>query len=288
MVFSLMFLFKTRCARSRKIDTLFDVFLHGSRFHATLLVPFLGGGVLGSHNNVIQNHSTPSQTLSFTMVRLTTPTSVLSVFAGLDMALLALDHTAVPKRDLLASFIALAVMMEVLTWNRGHTKMIAPSGTPNPDMKRRLDKVFHTLSAIELLTTIIIPWAMILHQQFFESDRSLQAKEDSAIYILASHLFIFQTQIALESLIAAAGPQYRWMLFPFTIVANTYRLIPLLTWLSRSGYKVGQQPSTNNWQQQQHPLLWIGIALWLFSIFYFIPFEWWPVLQNARQHELHQ
>jgi hypothetical protein len=229
------------------------------------------------------------------MVRLTTPaTLLLSVFAGLDMALLALDHTAVPKRDLVASFIGLAVVVEVLSWKRGHSNTIAPSGTPNPAMKRRLDKVFHTLSSIELLTTIIIPWAMILHQQFFDNgDSSLEQKEDSAIYILASHLFIFQTQIFGESVIAAAGLPYRWMLFPFTIVANTYRLVPLLTWLSRSGYNVGQQvqpPSTNNnWlMQQQHPLPWIGLALWIFSSFYFIPFEWWPVLQNARQQDLHK
>jgi hypothetical protein len=227
------------------------------------------------------------------MVRLTIPsTLVLSVFAGFDVALLALDHTAVPKRDLLASFIGLAILTEAFSRKCGHN-MITPSGTPNPDMKRRLDKVFRTLSAIELLTTIIIPWFMILHQQFamillqqfFGSDSKLQAKEDSAIYILASHLFFFQTQIAGESLILVSGSQHRWMLFPFTIVANTYRLVPLLTWLSRSGYKVGQQqPSTNNWQQ--HPLPWIGIALWIFSSFCFIPFEWWPVLRNARQQDL--
>jgi hypothetical protein len=238
-------------------------------------------------NHVTQNHSVHrSPSLPFTMARLATPrTLILSVFTGLDIALLALDHTAVPERDLLASFIGLAVLTEVLRWE----SMIAPSGAPNPDMKRRLDKVFHTLSAIELLTTIIIPWAMILHQQLFGRESSLQAKEDSAIYILASHLFIFQTQIAVESLIAVAGSQHRWMLFPFTIVANTYRLIPLLTWLSRSGYNVGQQPSTNsNWQQHQHFLPWIGIALWIFSSFYFIPFEWWPVLQNARQQDLHK
>jgi hypothetical protein len=265
-------------------------FMHGFAF-----------GVLGSQNNFTQNHSYISDIvqLSFTMVRLTIPsTLVLSVFAGLDMALLALDHTAVPKRDLLASFIGLAVMTEAFNWKRGHN-MIAPSSTPNSDMKRRLDKVFHTLSAIELLTTIIIPWFMILRQilhqqiaiimlqQVFGSDSSsLQAKEDSAIYILASHLFIFQTQIAGESLIVASGSQHRWMLFPYTIVANTYRLVPLLTWLSRSGYKVGQQPSTNNWQD--HPLPWIGIALWIFSSFYFIPFEWWPVLRSARQQDLHK
>jgi hypothetical protein len=223
------------------------------------------------------------------MGRLTKPTTlILSIFTGLDMALLALDHTAVPKRDLLASFIVLGVLIEVCSGKTGHNT-IAPSGTPNPDMKRRLDKVFHTLSAIELLTTIIIPWAIILNQQFFGRDSSLQAKEDSAIYILASHLFIFQTQIAVESLIAASGSQHHRMLFPFTIVANTYRLVPLLTWLSRSGYKVGQQ-EPNYWQQQQQQLLlpWIGIALWIFSSFYFIPFEWWPVLQNARRQDLHK
>jgi hypothetical protein len=220
------------------------------------------------------------------MVRLTAPaTLLLSIFTGLDMALLALDHTAVPERDLLASFIGVAVLTKLFSWKRGHNSMIAP----NPDMKRRLDKVFRTLSAIELLATIIIPWAMILHHEFFDRESSLQAKEDSAIYILASHLFIFQTQIAGESLIAVAGSQHRWMLFPFTIAANTYRLVPLLTWLSRSGFKLGQHPSSNNiWQQQQHLLPLIGIALWIFSSFYFIPFEWWPLLQNTRQQNLHK
>lgn len=246
---------------------------------ATLRVVFSVRFFIMSHK--IIPHINP---LSFTMVRLKTPTIlILSVFTGLDVALLAVDHTAVPKRDLLVSFFGLAVLMDTFkNWKHGHN-IIAPSGTPNPDMKRRLDKVFHTLSAIELLITIIIPWTMILHQQFYGSGSSLQAKEDSAIYILASHLFIFQTQIVGESLIAAAGSQHRWMLFPFTIVANTYRLVPLLTWLSRSGYK----PSTiNNWLQ--HPLPWFGIALWIFSSFYFIPFEWWPVLQNARQQDLHK
>jgi hypothetical protein len=199
---------------------------------------------------------------------------LLAVFLGLDTTLVALDQTAVPKRDLLASCVSLVILVEGFSLKR---HIVKPSATPNPAMKRRLDKMFrmfHILSAIELLTMIILPWGMILNQKFYGND-SLEEKE-SAIYLLASHLFIFQTQIAEESLIAAAGSQHRWMIFPFTVLANTYRLVPLLTWLSRSGYKVGQ-PTL-----QQHPLPWIGLALWIFSSFYFIPFEWWP-----RQQDLH-
>jgi hypothetical protein len=217
------------------------------------------------------NTKTPRQRESFTMVRLTAPIAnlFLVAFAGLDIALWALDHSAVPKRDLFASAVGLAILTECFN-KRHHTKALS---IPSPALKRRMDKVFHALSTVELLTTILIPWGLILQEQLYGN--TLRQKE-SAIYILASHLFIFQTQIAGESLIASIGTKHHWMLFPFTAVTNTYRLVPLLTWLSRAGVPA--------WE---HPLPLIGLGLWAFSNLYFIPFEWWPVLQKAKQQSSH-
>lgn len=205
------------------------------------------------------------------MVRVVAPaTFMLTGFLGLDMALLAFDHTAVPKRDLVAMVFGLVLLTE--GFDRKY-HMLNKTGIPTPAMRRDMDKIFHVLSALEVITTILAPWGMILYERFYSDNVT---GKDSVIYALASHLFIFQTQIASESIIMSGGAEQRWMLFPFTVLANVYRLVPLLTWLSRSGVTSGQPA----WE---HPLPIIGLVLWLFSSFYFIPFVWWPVLKKARQ-----
>ena len=92
-------------------------------------------------------------------------------------------------------------------------------------------------------------------------------------HLLAEHLFIFQAQIAGECIIALAGESRRWLIFPFTCVANTYRGVTLGTWLMR-------MMEEDEIQSRDVILPVMATGLWIYSSFVFIPREWYPLLKG--------
>lgn len=179
-----------------------------------------------------------------------------------------LHPTAVPRRDMVACATGLVGTLVGFAFERAEP----------PRLPKAQHRLFLMLSFLELISTVVLPWSMILGGGKIND-------KNSAMYLMASHLFVFQTQIALESLVAMAAERHRWMMFPLTCVANAYRVVPLLTWLSRSGHGFGY----STWRQFEDGndgLAWIlpvfGFFLWVYSSFYFIPFEWYPVVQRAH------
>ena len=187
-----------------------------------------------------------------------------------------LHPTAVPRRDIVACAIGLLGTLAGFAFER------VPPPRPTPKAKRRLDVLFLMMSFMELISTVVLPWAMIINEKRLGGGKI--DDKSSAIYLMASHLFIFQAQIALESLVAMAPERQRSMMFPLTCVANAFRVVPLLTWLSRSGHGFGYPTwrRFEDWNGLAGILPVVGFLLWMFSSFYFIPFEWYPILQRAQ------
>jgi hypothetical protein len=168
--------------------------------------------------------------------------------------------TAVPHRDYVACKIGLGSILVLTLFE-------------SKEARKRLDtkrfrSIFSTLSAMEVLFTILIPWLIILEGIFI---RTLSSKNG---HLLAAHLFIFQAQIAGECVIELAGDQRTWLVFPFTCVANLYRGVTIATWIQR----VLEQPAIEG-RDVIMPL--IAAALWIYSTFIFIPQVWYPLIKNS-------
>lgn len=171
------------------------------------------------------------------------------------------SHCEVPHRDYVACRVGL-VMILVLT--------MFESKESRPKLNsERFRNAFKALSTAEVIFTILIPWLIILEGIL---NRSQSNKNG---HLLASHLFIFQAQIAGECIITLAGTRRRWLMFPFTCLANAYRGITIGSWILR----VMEQ---NTIEIRDVIIPMIAGALWLYSTFVFIPREWYPLIKKAR------
>jgi hypothetical protein len=133
----------------------------------------------------------------------------------------------------------------------------------------RFRNAFKALSTMEVIFSILIPWLIILEGILNRS------QTDKNGQLLASHLFIFQAQIAGECIIELAGTRRRWLMFPFTCLANAYRGITIVSWILR----VVEQ---NTIEIRDVIIPMIAGSLWLYSTFVFIPREWYPLIKKAR------
>jgi hypothetical protein len=170
----------------------------------------------------------------------------------------ATQFYAVPHRDYIACRIGLISIL-ILTMFESKESM------PKLDSKR-FRSIFKALSTMEVIFTILIPWLIILEGIF---NRSQTHKNG---HLLASHLFIFQAQIAGECLIEMTGDRRRWLVFPFTCLANAYRGITIGLWIARV-------MEENAIESRDLIIPAIAGALWIYSSFIFIPREWWPLIK---------
>ena len=135
---------------------------------------------------------------------------------------------------------------------------------------QRFRKIFNTLSMFEVMFTIFMPWLAII-EGILNRDETRRNG-----HLLASHLFIFQAQIAGECMIMMFGERRKWMLFPFTCIANAYRGVTLGTWILRVMNEDVLVP-----RDAILPL--IATALWVYSSFVFIPREWFPLVHRKGE-----
>ena len=133
---------------------------------------------------------------------------------------------------------------------------------------KRFRKIFTTLSSFEVVFTIILPWLIILEGIL---NQRVNLKNG---HLLAAHLFVFQTQISLECIIQLAGERRKWIMFPFTVLANIYRGVTIVTWIMRV---VAEEEAL---EHRDVVLPIIALCLWLYSTFIFIPYEWYPLLKD--------
>lgn len=176
-----------------------------------------------------------------------------------DMVLYFLFRGEIPHRDYVACRVGIGVIL-ALTAFESKTKSNRPR-------TNRFRSIFAALSTMELFFTVLVPWLIILEGIFNKS----QTQKNG--HLLASHLFIFQAQIAGECMITLTGENRKWLLFPFTCVANAYRAVSIGTWVMR----VMDEDVLEN---RDIILPVIAGALWLYSSFVFIPREWFPLLKK--------
>jgi len=128
----------------------------------------------------------------------------------------------------------------------------------------RFRNIFNILSALEVVVTILIPWLVILEGILNKNETRRNG------YLLAPHLFVFQAQIACECMIMLYGERRKWMIFPFTCVANAYRGVTIGTWM----FRLLNEDVTRS---RDIILPMIATGLWIYSSFVFIPKVWYPL-----------
>lgn len=182
---------------------------------------------------------------------------ILSLCLVLDFVLVLFFRRGIPRRDFAACRGGLVLVLFLSAFESDE-----PNKIPNT---KRFRIIFTTLSTMEVLFTVFVPWLSILEH--------LIHRTDMHGHLLASHLLIFQTQIALECVIIMSGEKRRWMLFPFTVFANSYRLLSILTWIKRT-------LNETNVESRDVFLPAIAFCLWIYSTFVFIPKEWYPLIKK--------
>jgi hypothetical protein len=145
-------------------------------------------------------------------------------FCSLEVALLKRHRADIPDRDLTACKWTLFGLI------LGFNMFAAQPPTFLYRKTQRFTRIFATLSLLEVAVTLILPWGLIAMNWWNDDDED--DKRNSGL--LVSHLFVFQAQIVFEALIMMGGNNKKWILFPYTCIANGYRGIPLAIWLSRA------------------------------------------------------
>lgn len=204
------------------------------------------------------------------MKHVLTSTSILVVFSYTNAILLSLSpEGAVPRRDIFAwalGFLLILGAMIIFPRDRASRKS---------DFRR----TFQKLSILEVVFTILIPWCVILVENW--TTPTEKANTSKLGFMLASHLFTFQAQISLEAIISFGGERRGWLMFPYTCVANAYRVISIATWWIRARDSDLERNAIELGFKYSLPL--IATALWIYSSFVFIPFYWYPAISGKKQ-----
>lgn len=206
-----------------------------------------------------------SKTTATTLPHTNTSARILSACLLLDVMLVMCFRQGIPRRDFAACRVGLLIVLSL--------SMFESNDPYNRPKSKRFRIIFTTLSSLEVLFTVLVPWLSILEHLIHMTAMHGQ--------LLASHLLIFQTQIALECIIIMAGEHRKWILFPFTLLANCYRFFSILTWVMRT-------LNETNLEKRDVLLPAIAFGLWVYSTFVFIPREWYPLIKtNYGQHNAH-
>lgn len=205
-----------------------------------------------SSTKIIMN-KTKATTLPNTSAR------ILSACLILDLILVLCFRKVIPRRDFAACRVGLLLVLSL--------SLFESNDPYNRPKSKRFRMLFTTLSTLEVLLTIVVPWLSLLE--------NLIHRNAMHGHLLASHLLIFQTQIALECIIIMAGENRRWILFPFTLLANCYRLLSILTWIVRT-------LNETNLESRDVLLPAIAFILWTYSTFIFLPREWYPLIIKTK------
>jgi hypothetical protein len=197
----------------------------------------------------------------------------LFIFCSLEVALLKRHRVDIPDRDLTACKWALFGLILAFNMFAAHTPTLLYHKT------QRFTRIFATLSLLEVAVTLILPWVLIA-MNWWNDD----ADNKRNLRLLVSHLFVFQAQIAFEALIMMGGNSKKWILFPYTCIANGYRGIPLAIWMSRvcssNMFSQAEMVVAAHLISIEFLLPFFAVLLWTFSSFVFIPFVWFPLLRK--------
>ena len=192
-----------------------------------------------------------------------TTNAILVIFSVLETLLWYLCADFIPRRDIGAGLLAITVLL-VLPSNMVLGKTLHAD--------ERFHKLFVILSTIEVVVTLVTPWHFI-RESYHDDDHSIR-------YQLAPHLFVFQAQIALETLVVSQKDS-TLVLFWYTVVANTYRATALVTWVQRVFFETKSDQSIDYlYIPAILPIL--TVLIWCCSN-YFIIFVWYPCLMPKSE-----
>jgi hypothetical protein len=181
---------------------------------------------------------------------------ILVLFSALNALLWYVCDDDVPKEDVGAYLLGFTILLFLPPSYRNGPKLVAT---------KRFHQIFTVLSSFEILVTLIIPWLLIWNST---------NNTEMARYVLAPHLFVFQAQIALETLVTTNAALMFW----YTVIANSYRATALVTWIQRS-LDVDGQDAGKSIPTRILPTL--ALLLWFCSN-YFIAFVWHPLLPKSK------
>jgi hypothetical protein len=187
---------------------------------------------------------------------------IFLIFNALNLLLVAVcPKNAIPQRDVLVAVAAAAVLITIVLRNKYRY-----------DVKLKETARFVTLlkilSSCEVLGTIVLPWVVLIRER-------LDGNGDKRVfYMLAPHLFVFQAQIALESIIMLMKRERADLLFWYTVVANCYRGLAIAQWI-RQMLLFDQSDQISSFMLKVLPS--IAMILYIFSNS-FIGFVWYPLL----------
>ena len=130
----------------------------------------------------------------------------------------------------------------------------------------------------EVAFLLLTPWIILVSSSLPSSSNGWSVDErtiENLAYVLVPHLFIFQSQIALESMIK----ERRGMVFWYTVIANSYRgAFGIATWMSRYQEKRDEFSTGPTWLVLVlDTISSLAIVLWCMSMV-FIAFIWYPCL----------
>jgi len=194
---------------------------------------------------------------------------LLTFFVFSDAVLLNWHASEIPKRDLIACLACTVCIQMAYKMKR----------EKQPKIKdRRFQLQANILESLEIIFTVFAPWAILVCERF--GVRNFTKKGEAAHY-LAPHLFIFQAQIIFECFLFVMGESHKWMIFPYTCIANTYRFVPLSTGVFRHFQSYDHASRNQIDMAVLFAVQTSTVALWIASSFYFIPFVWYPAIQKS-------
>jgi hypothetical protein len=185
-----------------------------------------------------------------------------SIFLLLDVVFWWLWADAIPRRDKVASLMALLGILVLQQVDHSRLQFIRT---------KRSMKIFAIVVLTDVIVSILLPWILIVLDLWTDSDQSKPIT--STGYIMASHLFVFQSQIAMEELLKLLHENAKH-LFWYTVTANAYRVWALAESLSRT-WAVWEHISII---QKMLPLL--SILLWV-GTNSFLAFVWYPLQHTS-------
>ena len=149
--------------------------------------------------------------------------ALLILFSLLDLLLWGLCHESIPKHYV---HISLICLLGVLTIPRTIPHISHAALTPS----KTFSKQFLILSAFDFFFLVVVPWIFIV-LELLHGGKNTNESQSAAQQLLGPHLFLFQAQIALESLVMNQGA---WTVFGYTCMTNTYRVVAIVEGLKRA------------------------------------------------------
>lgn len=186
---------------------------------------------------------------------------VFLTFNFLNLLLVKVCPNTIPPRDIAVAVVAAAVLIAIVFRNvyRHDVKL---------QQTARFVTLLKILSSCEVVGTIVLPWIAII-RELLRGDGNVE------VYgMLAPHLFVFQAQIALESILMLMKRERADLLFRYTVAANCYRGLAIAQWIMQM-FSLSKKEKISFLLKL---LPSVALGLYVFSNL-FIAFVWYPLVK---------